>query len=142
MHSSDEDVAKLHARRDELKAQIASVGDLRPGFLFGRYRKCGRPNCHCARRDSEGHGPSWSLTRRVNGTTVTRVIPSGPAVERTREHLAEYKRFKQLVDELIATSERLCDARIESMQGGSDGAPQKGGSKRRSTRRWRGRSKR
>jgi hypothetical protein len=33
----------------------------------------------------------------VKGKTVTRIIPTGPAVERTRHQIAEYRRFRALV---------------------------------------------
>ena len=36
------------------------------------------------------------------GKTVTRIIPTGPAVERTQHQIAEYQRFRTLVRELVA----------------------------------------
>ena len=128
--SSNEGVSALKARQQVLKAQISAIGDMRPGFLVGRYRKCGKPNCHCARRDSEGHGPRWSLPRRVDGMTVTQVIPPGSAVERTKEHLVEYKRFRRLMGDLIEVSERLCSAQIKAFRKGAGETPEKGGSKK------------
>jgi hypothetical protein len=38
----------LRDRRDQLAASLARVDDLRSGFLTARFRKCGKPNCHCA----------------------------------------------------------------------------------------------
>src|SRR6266513_2882848 len=64
----------LGDKRDQLVASLARVDDLRPGFLTARFRKCGKPNCHCAQKDSPGHGPSFSLTHRVAGKTVTQVV--------------------------------------------------------------------
>jgi hypothetical protein len=102
----------LREKRDQLAASLAGLGDLRPGFLTIRFRKCGKPNCHCAQKDSPGHGPSYSLTHRVGGKTVTQVIPRGPAVERAKEQLAEYRRFRNLVRELIAVNEQICSAQL------------------------------
>jgi hypothetical protein len=48
----------------------------------------------------------------VKGKTVTNVIPAGSAVERTREHIGEYHRFRQLVQQLIAVSEKICDLQL------------------------------
>jgi hypothetical protein len=101
----------LRDKRDQLAASLADVDDLRPGFLTARFRKCGKPNCHCAQKDSRGHGPSYSLTHRVTGKTVTQVIPQGPAVERAKAQIAEYHRFRKLVRELILISEQICSAR-------------------------------
>ena len=100
---------ELKRRRDEIRDELAGIGDLRPGSLVGRYRKCGKPNCHCAREEDGGHGPSWSLTRGVGGRTVTRIIPP-TAVARTREQIAEYQRLRRLTGELVEVSEGLCEA--------------------------------
>jgi len=102
----------LREKRDHLTASLAHLGDLRPGFLTARFRKCGKPNCRCAQEDSPGHGPSYSLTHRVAGKTVTQVIPRGVAVERAKEQIAEYRRFRNLVRELIAVSEQICSAQL------------------------------
>ena len=63
---------QLETKRERLKNELAQVGDLRPGSLVGRFRKCGKVSCHCAQSASEAHGPSWSLTRAVEGKTVTK----------------------------------------------------------------------
>src|SRR5580700_451162 len=106
----------LRDRRDQLAASLARVEDLRPGFLTARFRRCGKPTCHCAQKDSLGHGPSYSLTHRVGGKTVTRVIPQGPAVERAKAQIAEYRRFRNLVRELIVVSEQICSAQVRNAE--------------------------
>lgn len=141
MPSPSEQVEQVRKQRDELKARIAEVGDLRPGSLVERYRRCGKAGCHCAGKGEVGHGPSWSLTREVGGKTVTRVIPAG-AVAQTREQIAEHRRFRALVRELVETSEQLCDAKLEAGEAASDEAAKKGASRKPSTRRSRPRSKR
>ena len=84
-----------------------------PGSLVGRFRKCGKVSCHCAQPASEAHGPSWSLTRAVEGKTVTKVIPPGSAVEQTKAQIAEYRRFRKLVKELIELNVQICDQKLE-----------------------------
>ena len=132
---------QLQQRRDQIKAELADIGDLRPGSLVGRYRKCGKPNCHCAGQDSAGHGPSWSLTRDVHGKTVTKIIPL-PAVPQTKEQIAECRRFRELTRELVEISEQLCDAKLTASKAALQERAKKGGSKKPSTRRSRPRSKR
>lgn len=102
----------LQVKRDQLKARLVEMGDMRPGSLVERFRKCGKPACHCAERGTPGHGPCYSLTHAVDGKTVTRIIPKGVAVEHTRQQIAEYHRFRDLVRELILVSEQICDAQI------------------------------
>src|SRR6266566_2284289 len=106
----------LQEKRDQLTESLAQLDDWRPGFLTARFRKCGKANCHCAQKGSPGHGPSYSLTHRVGGKTITQVIPQGPAVVRTKAQLAEYRRFRQLVRELIEVSEQICSAKLRQAQ--------------------------
>jgi hypothetical protein len=141
MPTAGDKVQTFEQRRAELKAKLAQVGDLRPGSLVERYRRCGKAGCHCAARGAEGHGPSWSLTRAVGGKTVTRVIPA-EAVARTRQHVAEYRRFRGLVREMVETSEQLCDAKLGAAAAASDEEAQRGGSKKPSPRRSSPRSRR
>ena len=138
--SSTTKTQQLKKRRELLKAELAGIGDLRPGSLVDRYRKCGKPNCHCASKDSPGHGPSWSLTRKVGGMTVTRIIPAS-AVPQTRAQIAECRRFRKLTHELVEISEQLCDAQLEAPEAASQEA-KKGASKQRSKPRSSPRSKR
>ena len=117
------DIDVLAERRDALLAQLAGVGDLRPGTLRARYRKCGKPTCHCAREGDPGHGPKWVLVSRVAGRTRNWTIPD-EAVRQTRKHIDECRRLRELTRELIAVGDELCQARLE---GGAPGAPGKRG---------------
>ena len=88
-------LSDLMERRNEIQAQLAGLGPMRPGTLAQRFRKCGKPNCHCAQEGARGHGPVWSLTWAVEGKTRTRVIPD-EAVEDVRAQVAEYQRCRTL----------------------------------------------
>lgn len=134
------DPERLEQRRNEIRAELASIGDLRPGSLSARFRKCGKPNCHCATEEGGGHGPSWSLTRQVGGKTVTKIIPAS-AVTQTEEQIAEYRRLRQLTKELVEVSEGICEAKLAATTA-PDGAVKKGASKRSSTSKSSLRSKR
>ena len=130
---SSKQIQELEQKRDALKVRLAAIRDMRQGSLVERYRRCGNRLCHCAQEVDGGHGPSWSLTRGVAGKTVTRIIPAHE-VERTREQLAEYKKFRELMRELVEINERLCDARLrtEAEAGRSDETAKKRASKRSS----------
>lgn len=134
MVSPADRVRELRKRCDALKAQLAQIGDFRPGSLVERYRRCGKANCRCAKVGARGHGPSWSLTRAVKGKTRTRVIPPG-AVERTRLQLDEHRRFRELMHELVETNEQLCEAIAADHQAASqEEAAKKGASAKPSAR--------
>ena len=133
MSPTHDRIEQLRNRRDEVRARLAEVGDFRPGSLVERYRRCGKPNCHCAGEAAEGHGPTWSLTREVSGKTITTIIPAA-AVKETRRQIAEYKRFRALAKEMVDANEQLCDVRLDAPDAASDEAAKKGGSKRLSRR--------
>lgn len=115
MMADSDSLEALRQRRGQLMAHIASLGEMRPGSLVERFRKCGKPTCHCAGRNSAGHGPCFSLTQSVGGKTQTRILPKGVAVERARAQIAEYQRFRALIREIIAISEQIADAELEAL---------------------------
>jgi len=115
------DLSALQLQRDQLKSQLSQIGEMRPGSLVARFRKCGKSSCHCAKKGAKGHGPSYSLTRPVAGKTVTRIIPTGPAVEQTRQQLEEYHRFRQLVQQLLSVSEQICDWQLRHAEPETEG---------------------
>jgi hypothetical protein len=112
-------LSELEAQRERLKLRLSGLGDLRPGSLVERYRKCGKPNCHCAQPGEAGHGPCWSLTHDVKGKTATRIIPEA-LVPQTREQIAEYHRLRDLTRDLVDVNEKICEARIQSRKAEDD----------------------
>jgi hypothetical protein len=119
MSSARPSLAQLEAQRDQLKLDLAALNDLRPGSLVERYRKCGKPNCHCAQPTAKGHGPSFSLTHSVEGKTLTKIIPSA-FVEQTRAQLAEHQHFRQLARDLVVVNEQICNARMRTAESAAD----------------------
>ena len=104
----------LSRRRDELREELAHIGELRQGSLSRRYRRCGKPRCHCAQPEDPGHGPYWSVTRAVHGKTKFRSI-APDAVRQTEEQIAEFHRFQRLTREFVDVSTWLCDAQLEAL---------------------------
>lgn len=119
------DLQELIAKKEQILSTITSLSEFRPGSLAERYRRCGKPYCHCAKPGAKGHGPSYSLTRSVKGKTMTKIIPKD-AVETTRRQLEEYHRFREMVSELVETNERICDAQLEAEQEASREAEKRG----------------
>ena len=121
------DLAWLERRRAELFGLISQAGDFRRGALNAVWRKCGKPNCACARPGHRGHGPQWNLTRRVGGKTVNVHLKPGPELEKVRREVAEHQRFADLVEEVTAVSEAICAARPAAGPAASPPAEGEGG---------------
>lgn len=129
----------LAQQRSRLHADLAGVGAFRPGSLSAVRRRCGKPTCACAAPAHPGHGPQHILTRKVAGRTVAVHLKPGPELEKVAREVANYKRFKAIVGEIVEVNEVICAARPVSAL--AEDAPQteagaeKGGSSR--TSRWR-----
>jgi hypothetical protein len=120
-----ENLSELRVKKEQILSKIINLSDFRPGSLVERYRRCGKSYCHCAKPGAKGHGPSYSLTRSVKGKTITKIIPKD-AVETTRRQIQEYHRFREAVDELVDTNEKICDAKLEEKKEASREAKKKG----------------
>ena len=131
------DLARLEARRAQLYADLSQVGDFRRGALNAVRRKCGKPNCACARAGHPGHGPQYNLTKWAGGKTVTVHLRTGPELDKAEREVAEYERFRDLVGQVTEVNDAICEARPAVPPGAAAPPPegQRGGSARRSRRR-------
>jgi hypothetical protein len=109
----------LEARRSQLLEEFLTLGDLRPGSVTAVARRCGKPSCHCAKRNDPGHDPQFRLTRRVAGKTVTESFPNPTALLKAQQEVAEYHRFQKLSQDLVAVNEKICPLRpVDEERGG------------------------
>jgi uncharacterized protein DUF6788 len=105
------DLVGLEGERARLYDDLSQVGDFRRGALSAVRRKCGKPNCACARPGHPGHGPQYNLTRWAGGKTVTVHLRAGPELEKAQREVAEWGRFKLLTGQIEQVNEAICDAR-------------------------------
>ena len=101
----------LEARKQEILVEFARIGDMRAGSITENYRRCGKPACRCARSDDPGHGPYYAYTWKEHGKTRTRNLRPGPDLDRLREQVEHYRRFRRLCRELVEVNEEICDLR-------------------------------
>jgi hypothetical protein len=127
---------ELEAERERLFVQLSAVGDFRRGSVSENYRKCGKPNCACARPDHRGHGPRFLWTRAVRGRgTVGRQLAAGE-VEKVRREVARHAEFASVSERIAELNEKICEARpIAGTDAPSVPEGGKGGSAGRSRRR-------
>lgn len=105
------DLPDLEQERSRLHGDLAAIGDLRPGSLSAVMRRCGKPACACADPAHPGHGPQHILTKKVAGKTVSVHLKPGPELDKATGEVANYKRFKVIVGEIVEVSEAICEAR-------------------------------
>ena len=128
-------LAELEASRERLYAQLSLVGDFRRGSVSENYRKCGKPNCACARAGHRGHGPRFLWTRTARGRgTVGRQLAAGE-VDKVRREVGRHGEFTGISEQIAEVNEKICEARPAGTDSPSAPEGEKRGSARRSRRR-------
>lgn len=98
--------AQLRQAQQQLPALIEECfgrEPLLPGSLYTLRRKCGKPNCHCAR--GELH-ESTALSYRGEGRPRN-VSPSGDQIDTLRKMTDDYRRVRQARAELVRWQRRV-----------------------------------
>jgi hypothetical protein len=101
----------LEGERIRLLEDVSKLGDFRSGSITRVVRRCGKPNCHCARPQDAGHGPDFRLTYKLNGKTCTESLPTPAARHKAEREVAEFRKFQQLRRALVETNVAICRLR-------------------------------
>jgi len=105
-------IQKHEQRIQQIKAELAALGPMRPGSLSKQYNVCGKPNCRC--KDPEHpqrHGPYYQLSWVHRGKSTTQFIRR-PLLPEVRAQIATYNTFRKLTEEWVSLALRLAQARL------------------------------
>lgn len=98
--------AELNRKIRRIKADLADIGDLRPGALSEQYNTCRTPRCRCKADPPQKHGPYHQLSYSRHGRSSTENIrPEHLAA--VQAQIANYHRLRELIDEWIDTATEL-----------------------------------
>ena len=99
-----EQAARLRQRKHELLGELSIPEEAIAGSLAQTFRRCGKPNCHCA-QGGPGH-PQWSLTFMVGGKKRVERIPA-EWVEEVQRRVEEGRQFRQALAEVLSANAEL-----------------------------------
>ena len=133
---TESSLPELEAERDRLYAQLSRVGDIRRGSVSENYRKCGKPNCACARPGHPGHGPRFLWTRSEGRAKRIGRQLAAAEVEKVRLEIARHAEFAAAVEQIAEVNEKICETRPVA---GTDAPSGAEGEKRGASMRSRGR---
>lgn len=105
-------IQDLEQRIQQIKAELATLGEMRPGSLSKQYNVCGKANCRC--KDPEHpqrHGPYYQLSWIHRGKSSTQFIRR-PLLPQVRAQIATYNQFRKLTEEWVNLALRLAQARL------------------------------
>jgi hypothetical protein len=96
---------RLRLQKRRLLSGLEIPPDGLPGSLALTHRRCGKPTCHCAGKESKGH-PVWSLTFMVQGKKRVERIPD-EWIQSVRTRVEAGRKFKEAVAEIFAANAQL-----------------------------------
>ena len=85
-------------QKELIRAMLSLAPVMQQGTLVRNYRRCGNPNCRCAR--GQKHGPHYYLSTRRGGKTKMDYTPK-ILMNQVKKELGNYRKFKQLLSELL-----------------------------------------
>lgn len=135
------DREELGRRARQAAAMLARAMPMRRGVVGERYMKCGKAGCTCHQEGGARHGPYFSLTRGVAGSTRSKYLTAAQAAE-ARHQVEAGREFRRQVEAYWQVCEQWADAELEEQGATSATTEKKGGSEKRWTRRSSPRSKR
>ena len=95
----------LRRRRTALCKRLMKVGPILRGSLIERYKRCGRPDCHCAK--GRGHGPKYYLSVSYPKQRPRMEYVPEQYLEPVRQRLENYRELRELIEELCVINLEL-----------------------------------
>jgi len=107
-------IQQIEQRIQQIKAELAALGEMRPGSLSQQYNVCGKPNCRCKDpQNPQRHGPYYQLSWVHRGKSTTQFIRR-PFLSQVRVQIATYNKFRKLTDEWVNLALRLAQAKLQA----------------------------
>jgi hypothetical protein len=105
-------IHNLEQRIQQMKAELAALGEMRPGSLSQQYNVCGKPNCRCKDpQNPHRHGPYYQLSWVHRGQSTTQFIRP-PLLPQVRAQITAYNKFRKLTDAWVNLALRLAQAKL------------------------------
>ena len=95
----------LRQRQKALLRRLPPLQAILRGSLVERYKRCGRPGCRCAK--GPGHGPKYYLTVSYPKRRPEMDYVPAEFQEKVREYLENYRKAKEILEELSEINREL-----------------------------------
>jgi hypothetical protein len=102
-------------RREGLASALPAFTEIVRGSLVTRYRRCGKPTCHCVA--TEGHGPAHYLVVTLKPGKTEQILLSEEMLPVARQFLENYTRWWAALEKVSAVNRRLLRLRVAEVAG-------------------------
>jgi len=105
--SEDAGSTREARQRERLLSRLPHLAEVLRGTLVTRYRRCGRPNCHCARRGDRGHGPAYYLMVTVSSGKTVQIYVSKEQKREVEAWIKNFRRAREILERISTTNREL-----------------------------------
>src|SRR5437867_9621076 len=116
---------RLLQQRDLIAAGLPPFSEIVRGSLVTRYRRCGKPTCHCA--TTEGHGPAHYLVVTLKPGKTEQILLSDEMLPVARQFLDNYNRWWMALEKVSEVNRRLLRLRVSELAGKKKSSRSKSG---------------
>lgn len=104
---------RIEAQIEKIKAELLTIGEMRPGSLSQQYSACQKPGCKCVDPvNPQKHGPFYQLSYSHRGKSTTQFVRP-QFVPEVQKQLDAYKKFKALTDNWVALALELSKLKMQ-----------------------------
>lgn len=104
---------KLMQDREAVASTLPPFEQMVRGSLVTRYRRCGKPNCHCV--ETKGHGPAHYLAVTLKGGKTEQILLSEEMLPVARQYLENYKRWWAALEKVSDVNRKLLRMRAPEL---------------------------
>ena len=104
------------SKLSEIKNEFGTIGRMTVGSISRQFNVCGTAGCKCKdKTNPQKHGPYFYLRSSYGKKNTTQFIRKEfvPTIE---QQIAEYRKFKKLINLWIKLSIKLSDAELQAMR--------------------------
>lgn len=104
---------RLLVQRETVTFGLPAFAEIVRGSLVTRYRRCGKPTCHCAK--GRGHGPAHYLVVTLKPGKTEQILLSEAMLPVARQFLDNYRRWWAASEKVSALNRRLLRLRATEL---------------------------
>ncbi len=98
-------IVDLRKRRRKLLAGLPPLERIMRGSLVERFKRCGRPGCHCT--NDRGHGPKVYLSVSVSGERPQMDYVPNASHDEVRKLIGNFNKVREVLNEVCAINTEL-----------------------------------
>ncbi|GBE02660.1 hypothetical protein BMS3Bbin06_00497 [bacterium BMS3Bbin06] len=106
---------KLETEKSRLIRQLKTIKKMIRGTYVQTHRKCGKPNCRCA-KEVEGH-PSYQISWTKDGRSRSKAIPKEdiPWIKEMTGNYKQWRTLRSKIRKLTDEERKLLDLEEEKL---------------------------